>query len=607
MHSLKISKYLNIVTVLTLILFSPFSMANESEDLEIPENILVYKSGYPEAPIIACPLPQKKYQDMLNQLDGIKQKIKSEACPSSQIAAIEKEVVSLEELITFGRNDFIELIKKGTSGEAQLSEKEVASLQKYVDQIVKKVASVTGLVNNPACFDEEEKVSTLSFLSSLVGDVSGAIGALAGPFGAKISIGGKLAASLLSSIDTIVQARKTYDYRKYEDRKNYLYNLCAYYEFKNDIDKETDVFTYSDRLYDLLDTSNVLLEDLARNCTDCRDVIVDYSSRVSGRGSFEVERKEEARFRSEILIGSADTPEVVLYPEQDFEIKTAANMTDSDLLDFYFDFTSEEVDADEPQQEPVVVDEGQTVGAEPVAIDFSNEKVLTVRALQVRSWVEGEIKDFQDNDSLGLTDDARREVMDVQKEIENFLFDREGVRYLDFYDDLLRSDFRRLTSVINQTASQLSFMHLQPDPNYKYEQWSYNIKDAIHDIFRRDVDFAEIVTQQMTQEDLNQILNQARRMVLENMGPVRLDYSILNERCLFFKNSLYQRSSRLEYTCEKLERRLNDTKKFFKDIQSTSFAIRYGSLVNFANNEDKNYTADWLASITSVFNQKISN
>ncbi len=602
------TKPLSSLLFLTIFILSPLdSQAQQNDNLDLPEDITAYKSGYKEAPIIACPLPQKKYEEMLQQLDGIKQKIKSEACPASQISAIEKEVVSLEELIKFGRNDFIDLVKKGTSGEAQLSEKEVASLQKYIDQIVKKVASVTGLVNNPACFDEDEKVSTLSFLSSLIGDVSGAIGALTGPFGAKISIGGKLAAGLLSSIDTIVQARKTYDYSKYEDRRNYLYNLCAFYEFKNDLDKETDVFAYSDRLYDLLESSNLLLDQLAESCTECRDVINDYTSRVGSRGTFEFERLNPERFRDEIVIGSINEPVITAdIPEVTFESKKAADMTDSELLDFYFDYSDLGAE-DTVEPTPVLKDEVDEVVVEapPAQIELSDDRILTIRALQVRSWVENEMKQFQENDYLGISDDARREVMRVQKEIELFLFDREGVNYLKFYDGLLKSDFRRLSNIIGDISSRISFLTPLPDPNYKYEEWNYNQADVIHDIFRRDLDFADIVTQYVTSEDLKAMFAEARTEILESLGPVRTDYGILNERCLFFKNSLYKRSEKLDYACEKMEKRLSETKKFFQDIQNTSFAVRYGSLIDFVNKPDQNYTSDWISSITSVFNQKL--
>lgn len=593
-------------SVLLLLVFV-FPIVVQGQSLDLPEDLLAYKSGYPQAPVMPCPLPQKKYEDMLKQLDGIKQKIKSEACPSKQIENIEKELKSLEDLITQGRPDFIDLIKKGTSGDTQLTPKEVTGLQNYVDSVVKTVASVTGLLNNPACFDEDEKVSSLSSLSSLIGEISGAIGALTGPFGAKISLGGKIASGLLSSIDTIVQARKTYDYEVYEDRRNYLYNLCAYYEFKSDLDKETDVFAYYDRLYVLYETSGLLIEKLGRDCSECQTVINDYTSRVISDEVFEVQRSKSRSYR-EITIGEPESFSASEGFESDFESKTADEMSDSELLDFYFDFseTEPEVAQDEPvnQPDPAIGSEGNLVDSKE-RIDLNDKRSLTIRALQANTWAEKEIASFKESDLKGLNDDARREVMRVQEQIEKFLFAREGVRYLNFYNDLLRKDYRRMEAIINEAYWRMGHLMLQPDPNYNYSKYGNELSDAVHDLFRDNHDFAELMTWQLTPEELREIIVQSRRQILEAMQPLRVDYKILNDRCVFFKNSLYKNRGDFAYTCERFDRILNPTKKFFTEIQATSFNGRYGSLVEFVNLQDDHYVPDWLASLTETFSQSL--
>lgn len=546
--------------LILVLLITPFSQA---VDLELPLDIERQKVGYDLYPVIQCPRPQKKYDDLLAKLGSIKEQIKKEACRQDQVDKI-KEVESLETLVTSGRIEFIDLLKKGTSGESELTQAEVDKLRDYVDNVVKKAAVITGLANNPACFNEDEKVSTLSLLSSLVGEVAGALGAIPGPLGAKIGLGGKLAAGLLSSIDTIVQARKTYEYDKYEDQKNYLNNLCAYYEFKGDLDKETDTGTVSSELEDLIISSEKLLERLDNECSECRAIIADFEGKLDSNEPY-----------SFTLGNDAEGGRVLT--------KSLEEMTWMDLKEYYLSSVS-------VADTSVDVEEGK-----------SGPGTHTIRTLRTKTWAEEELISINDLDESGLPEGGRREVMRVQDQIEGFLVDREGPRYVRHYDNLINKDMRNLETVARAARYELADLQLQPDPNYQYD-WRNNLVDTIHDIFREDIDFANIINSNMTSDQAQSLVRSAKDQVRRAIHAVRIDYSVLNYQCYFFQYSRLRYKGPVGYQCQNSQNSLQYMKDFFLKLEDTSYGARNAYTLEVFKEKPKKYTRNWVESTTKVLN-----
>ena len=73
------------------------SPSSKGEDLELPIDVERQKIGYSLYPVVQCPRPQKKYDDLLAKLGSIKEQIKKEACRQDQVDKI-KEVETLETL-----------------------------------------------------------------------------------------------------------------------------------------------------------------------------------------------------------------------------------------------------------------------------------------------------------------------------------------------------------------------------------------------------------------------------------------------------------------------------------------------------------------------------
>jgi hypothetical protein len=562
-----------------------------SETLELPQDIQAFSAGYPDAPIIQCPRTARKYTEMLEQLDGLKRKIRSEACPQSQLDALNEEVATLENLITDGRQGFIELIQKGIGEGGQLSAAEVEKLQTYIDQVVKKVASVTGLVSNPACFDESAKVSTLSFLSSLVGEVSGVIGALTGPFGAKISLGGKLAAGLIGSIDQVVQARKTYDYSKREDRNNYLQNLCAYYQFKGDIDKETKVLSYVDQLWDLSDAAEALLARISSQCPDCQFIIQDFQSRLGRNHYYQVvqDRDDDGNLLASDLISS--------------ERVAIEDMTLRDLYEFYF-----REDASVTSEFLTGSFVGESLKTLPPTQATRAMRVKTIRALQAQAWFQDELEEVRENDSQAISDDGRREVMRVQNSIESFLINHEAPRYIRYYSDLLRRDMRTLENEANRISTRMRMMWVEPDPQFDYMSPRFAATSAFHDLFRGRLEFSPMWgDDESLSDDKRRMIQEMRPGLVDALESVRLDHGILANRCLFFEKSSLESTGAVRSACERAERELARSHQLLNELLDTSFARRHGNKLTFVNNPTPNYVADWLMSLTSVMQSDLNS
>ena len=555
-----------VIKILSICIILSGSQSFAETNLELPVDIEKQKIGYNLYPVVQCPRPKKKYDDLLSKLGSIKAQIKKEACKQEELDKI-KEVDSLETLVTSGRIEFIDLLKKGTSADGELSQAEVDKLRSYVDSVVKKAAVITGLANNPACFDEESKVSTLSLLSSIVGEVAGALGAIPGPLGAKIGLGGKLAAGLLSSIDMIVQARKTYDYDKYEDQKNYLNNLCAYYEFKADLDKETDTVTVVSDLDELIYNAENLLGRLSSDCEECRTIIDDFENKV--------ETDEPYRLLEEVSA-----------PERREVVKSFRDASWQEMKEYYM--TS------------VLEADSQMVASEGVKSDRgAGPGTYTIRTLRSKIWAEDEIKALEELDESGLPEGGRREVMKVQDQIESFLVDHEGPRYVQHLVRVMSRDFSKLHQDARTALYDLSQIRLNPDPNYEYS-WRNDAIDNIHDLFRNDLDFANIITQNQNPEIVKSLVESSKRLIKRDINLMRSNYSVLTYQCQFYQYSSLRFTGPVGRACSGATYRLEVLKEFFAKVQDTSYGARNARSLKVFFEKPKQYTRNWVESTSRV-------
>ena len=70
-----------IISVLAIsFLGLPTWAQEEGEDLNLPVNVEVQKKGWAVAPIIQCPRINKRYDELLSQLNNIKAQVQNDAC-----------------------------------------------------------------------------------------------------------------------------------------------------------------------------------------------------------------------------------------------------------------------------------------------------------------------------------------------------------------------------------------------------------------------------------------------------------------------------------------------------------------------------------------------
>ena len=622
-----------IVFLVVATIFASLCLAAESDffetydEKEIPLELAQDKSSFPEAPVIVCPRPLKKYADLLDQLNGIKTKIQSEACKESSI-----EVDSLESLISERRVEFVDLIKKGTLGEGQLSKEEVETVQTYVDGIVKKAASIAGLVQNEACFDQGDKDSTLGFLSSVISEVSGAVGAIAGPFGAKISLVGNLAGTFLSSVDTIVQARTTYDYGKpdkvnSESINNYLNNLCTYYDFKSDLDIESDLTNERVEYVKIYRATELYLQMVEEDCEACGKVIEDFQTRLARREGFDFTRVDEEipGNAARATDAEGDDGERDLTPFSE-SVVAVENSTLTATTDFYRQKYGHLIV--EPNYAPEVGMEAPVVVAEPVVgggympgdLNFLPPPVLyvapldsfdaTVRALQIQNWAKGEIIkiDELNRDSTGF--DGRGAVAQVQNEIENFLAGSEARNYLNFrvkfHRDKLDKLYDLATHYLMSRNHQSMFVNIPEDPDFNYEfdrrDKSGPIAIAFHELHRFDIDFIDILSQSqmLDGESIERIrMNQADTLAAMNTAVFAMadSHGVLHRKCEFFRKSLFGNRPAVRRGCENADRYLAQSQKIGMELRYTSFADFNMGSIEPVFEQRPNFQASYVKSV----------
>ncbi|MCB0379450.1 MAG: hypothetical protein KDD33_13230, partial [Bdellovibrionales bacterium] len=381
-------------------------IVSKNRELEISATSLERKrKGYGKYPVVQCAGVKAKYLELLSQLDSIQERIKKEACPADEQDKIKSELSNLTKLAGEERTTFVDIIKKGMGASAELSPEDLTKVRTYISTIVKSAAVVTGLTKNSACFDEEGKNLSLATLASMISEVSGSLGAITGPLGAKINLGGKLAAGLIESVGAIIKARETYckstgflnlgacTYSP-SDEQAFVSSLCAYYQFKTDVDEVTNPENRMLEIGELLRETSEQMQLFATKCPECKAIIADFNQ-ATGR----------TKNMQETVTFTYKPPH-----QESFQTltKPLAEITYQELLDVY----AQEI-ADSEQN--YYIKEGRKSPA-----------YYVVRTLRTHTWAESELvrvtrETYEDDPDVAL-----HQVRHEQNRIEEFLFEDEA-------------------------------------------------------------------------------------------------------------------------------------------------------------------------------------
>ena len=424
------------------------------------------KYGYLPRLVALCPGTKSKYKEIKSSLDKLAEKIESEACKNSPIKA---EVRDLKDLID-KQKSFNEMVKKGLSGE-EVKSSEVDSLRSHISDVSLKVADVVGLLENDACFSQKkQKKNVLSLLSSVVSNTASLAGNIAGPFGAKIALGGAAISGVLDTIDKIRQARETYDFENSdEDEENYVNNLCSYLEIKDEIEEFTRHKTVLADLRKLHKSTDRLLSRFANECEPCREIIEKFENQAENNVD---NNTGVSKFSVAAVTGGASG-----------EVTELVNAVEKDLNKTSF---GEMHQAFKKEIEDSAADYKKTKSG--LSMGY-----LTLRSLRTRQWVEDEHERIQIEPDLW--DVSRETLQEQQNLMEEFLAPKIGRKFINYRAEktrALQSQFESLLAKHERAFYGLYNTFLNPDPNRPQrnpERWRENFIDSI---FGADLDFTKV-------------------------------------------------------------------------------------------------------------------
>ena len=624
-----------------------------AESCEIPQDLEVNQGGYPEAPVVSCPRPSKYYADLLDRLNGLKLNIKNEACRDTK-AVIEKDLASL---ISTDREQFVSLVKKGYFSKGQLTKDEVTKVTNYVGAVVNKAKGIAEALNfsvdNEACFPDDDKQATLGFIGSAVSEVSGAIGAVAGPFGAKVAIGGEIAGQLLVSLNTILEDRRPYDFSKADDLKNYFNSLCTYYDFKSELDGEANFLAKPSRLKELLqiiegdDSTPGFLDIAKEKCSVCATLIEDLAE------DYHLPDENGGK-------ASDDESSDWDYYEQLAGDTNFADKTIADLLRSYEDEYGDlwrlnpmppvQLDPNEFLIGVYLQELGIGVShlyVEPpkVVVPLYSAQKATIRAMQIRSWAHNKLNQLGEDRREKLGEDLRYHVNRAQKQLEKVLV-KEASIYINSIRTRLKRDLRRL-----RHEAQLAEA-LFPEKNFegiRLEEFQLGNSIADHEaikvaqyfdlLWRPDINLVKLLEENNSwgrlgprwftknvlykgydpqqvgasliffswQDDKYDVIIDRLRENLERRLANLIDsHSLVVKKCEFFENSHFTKhgpyKNRILRSCRRSKNHLARSQRIIGAISGlTSYgkAKQYEkSPLNSIFEPRKNFVADWLDSVT---------
>ena len=208
-----------------------------------------------------------------------------------------------------------------------------------------------------------------------------------------------------------------------------------------------------------------------------------------------------------------------------------------------------------------------------------------------------------------MGEDGRVAVAKLQREIENFLVDDEAPDYIRHKKRDLERKITMLERLAQRQAQSLYIGHpstrYPQDPNFNYD-YDYGdssgpIKNAFHDLFREDYDYASILQEQGYNEEYAErtleIQDRLKRELVQALSNMIDAHGVLQRKCEFFTTSLLKNHGRVQYSCERAQSTLNESMNIAKALKETSFAERNMFTLSLVYEKRPNYVSDWVASI----------
>lgn len=439
--------------------------------------------GFDIAPVLKCPAVPEAYSKMITELNVLKTSIKQEAA----CAPLNNEVKSLEELLGKKRTEVKELIEK--SKKETLTPEELATIRTYVEDVTKKVIATTELFNrNNYCFNEDKKNFSFSDLASITLDATALAKTIAGPWATPISLGGAALAGIFQGLGTLVKNKRGYDFTKLDQRQAYVQSLCAYYNYRQDIDYLLYPQKRASQLRTLEGTLTTHLKGVVDNCPECSDL-------------------------AQKTIVSLQEPKTEQGKKKK---KNTVLQTPSEL---------------------------NSIAGNINAVYVRPLGTYTVRTLTTLKWINGEIARIAD-DSDENANIGRDFLSEVKADIDRFLFDKEAPNFVNFQATKSMDLFREFSNFTKTEGDRLMMQAVGTGQGKWIDMSRMNETDVI-----KTVAALQEGVRANGNTSLAARIQQYTQKSVELFDRTRLAAGVNETYCTFFQRAgVY--TSNMQYACE---------------------------------------------------------
>lgn len=219
--------------------------------------------------VVECPKIPPAYQQVINNLAALKNKIKSEA----QCQGVKTEMGELENLVNSERRArFLEIIR--ANNDKTVDPATADFLRKYAEDVSNySLRLMTIMKGTQACFPEEERGTSLNAITTVVYEASTMLSKVAGPFGAPIAIGGNILTGILKGIQAFNASRPGYRFDQAQDRQAFTEQLCVYHSYRSELDDLLYPQVRIGQMERLRAYVTERIEALRANCTECARIL----------------------------------------------------------------------------------------------------------------------------------------------------------------------------------------------------------------------------------------------------------------------------------------------------------------------------------------------
>jgi hypothetical protein len=424
---------------------------------------------------IECPSVANEFKPLIANLNRLKTDIKKNA----NCQPVFEQVSRYGDQVQQGRDKYLKLTKDNKG--KVLTAQDTKFIKDYAQNATQYAFTLLDMVTGRStCFESDKKNEGLLFASTLIHEVTSLASAVAGPYGAPISVVGNLISGFFTGMHSISQNRAGYKFEDPESRQQYVENLCTYYSMQEELNKLLDPRSHRENLETIAVAVTEHLTEVVEECTDCTKLLgfLDQEEYVANFGS----EKNQTNLVNMI-----------------YRLESEVNETSDNFIGSYI-------------------------------IDTYNNK----------RWLETEISQFDRNSNEIVSNIGQDLLMDQKLDIEKFILERETPRFLKFQLEKARDAYKDLMYYYRGQLVQMIYMYdyrlkLKEDPSYNPP---YGLAFTHVDNVQGGLKALEelISNERLSYEDKTMLKTHYTKFI-DLYDSSYISYGVFNSFCNFFKEA----------------------------------------------------------------------